>query len=146
MGDRISALAVFKDTLYASTRGATGFGAQVWRCQECTGGDWSQVVDNGFGDANTNRPSALEVLDDRLYFVVGNNFTGLEVWRTADGTNWEQVGFAGFGNANNRGTYWDNAVAVHGNTLYVGTGNWTEGGEVWLYQHRVYLPQTLKNY
>jgi C1A family cysteine protease len=142
----VSALAVFSDTLYASTRGNTGFGSQVWRCQVCNGSDWSKVVDNGFGNADTSGVSALEVFDDQLYFVVGNSFTGLEVWRTADGTNWTQVGFAGFGNANNRSPYWDNSVAVYNDTLYVGTSNWTDGGEVWLYLRRVYLPLTLRNY
>ena len=111
----------------------------------CDGSDWSKVVNDGFGNANTNHPSALEVFDDQLYFVVGNMFTGLEVWCTADGTNWEQVGFAGFGNANNRWPYWDNSVAVYNGNLYVGTANWIDGGEVWLYLHRVYLPLTLRN-
>jgi hypothetical protein len=103
-------------------------------------------VDDGFGDVDTNGMSALEVFDERLYFVVGNSVAGLEVWRTADGTNWTPVGYAGFGNANNRSPYWDNSVAVYNDTLYVGTVNWTDGGEVWLYVHRVYLPLTLRNH
>jgi len=52
----------------------------------------------------------------------------------------------GFGNANNRWPYWDNSVAVYNGNLYVGTGNWTDGGEVWLYLYRVYLPLTLRNH
>lgn len=55
----------------------------------------------------------------------------MEVWRTADGTNWEQVGFAGLGDSNNYGPYWDNGMAVHNNRLYIGTTNEANGGEVW---------------
>ena len=143
----ISALAVFSNSLYASTRGNTGFGTQVWRCQVCNGSDWVKVVDNGFGNADTNHMNALEVFDGHLYLVVGNMTTGLEVWRTADGTDWVQVGFAGFDTADNRSTYWDNAVAVHNGRLYVGTVNWIDGGEVWLYlPDTVYLPLTLRDY
>lgn len=143
----VSALAVFNNTLYASTLGNTGFGSQVWRCQVCDGSDWSKVVDNGFGNANTNSYSALEVFNDHLYFVVGNETTGMEVWGTADGANWEQVGFAGFGDSNNAWPSGDNSVAVYDGNLYVGTGNWTDGGEVWLYLHNtVYLPAVLKNH
>jgi tripartite motif-containing protein 71 len=141
----ISALAAFNNLLYASTMGNSS-GAQVWRCQVCDGSDWSRVVNNGFGNANTNRLSALEVFDGHLYFVVGNYLTGLEVWRTADGTNWEQVGFGGFGNANNRTPFWDNSVAVYNGSLYVGTVNWTDGGEVWRYLHTIYLPLAVRSH
>ncbi|MCP4425726.1 MAG: hypothetical protein GY803_14615 [Chloroflexi bacterium] len=143
----ISALAVFNNALYASTAaGDADFGAQVWRCQVCDGSDWSRVVDNGFGDMDTNDMSALEVFDEQFYFVVGNFVSGLQVWRTADGTNWAQVGFAGFGNVNNRAPNWDNSVAVYNGNLYVGAANGTDGGEVWLYLHEtVYLPTILRN-
>ena len=127
----VSALAAFNGYLYASTRGKSGFGAQVWRCQVCDGSDWQKVMDNGFGNANTGSPSALEVFDGRLYFVVGNSTTGMEVWRTTDGTNWEQVGPDGLGDSNNTQPYWDNSVTVFNGNLYVGTWNDANGGEVW---------------
>jgi len=145
----ISALAAFKGHLYASTMTAfagPGTGSQVWRCQVCDGSDWTKVVDNGFGNPNTRGSSALEVFDGQLYFTVGTYTTGMEVWRTADGTAWEQVGYAGLGDSNNRAPYWDNSVTVFNNRLYIGTSNHASGGEVWLYLPRLlYLPLVLKN-
>jgi len=84
-------------------------------------------------------------LGSYLYFVVGNDTTGLEVWRTANGTSWEQVGFTGFGNSNNFSSYWSNSVTEFNNGLYVGTLNITNGGEVWLFlSNQVFLPVVLK--
>jgi len=143
----VTALTAFDGYLYGSTAHSSGAGAEVWRCQVCDdASDWEKVVDNGFGNANTGYAPALEVFDGYLYLVVGNSATGMEVWRTADGTNWEQVGFAGFGDSNNRGPYWDNSVTVFNDNLYVGTWNYANGGEVWQLLHYVYLPLILKNY
>ena len=133
----VSALAGFDGQLYASVRD----GGQVWRCQVCDGSDWQRVVDAGFGNAATNKASALAVMDGALFLVIGNYTTGLEVWRTEDGSAWQQVGFAGLGDGNNRSPYWDNSVLAAGSRLLVGTWNLGNAGEVWSYQPRsVYLP------
>jgi len=142
----VSAVTAFRDWLYASTTHKPGAGAQVWRCQVCDGTDWTQVVDNGFGNTDTRGMSALEVFKDRLHLIVGNSTTGLEVWRTADGANWQQVGFAGFGDSNNRASYWDNSVAVTNDRLYIGTWNYANGGEIWAQQLSVYVPLVMKNF
>jgi hypothetical protein len=114
----ITALTVYRGNLYASTLGGGGTGAQIWRCQTCDSqGSWQKVADNGFGNGFNSGMSALEVFNDYLYFVVGNSQTGMEVWRTADGTSWQQVGFAGFGNSNNYAPYWDNSVTVFNNAF-----------------------------
>ena len=141
----ITALAAFKGHLYANTlhpQGTTG--AQIWRCQTCDGSDWQKVVDNGFGNADTRGMSALEIFNEHLYFVVGNSVSGMEIWRTADGMNWEQVGFAGFGDSNNYATYWDNSTTVFNNSLFIGTFNSANGGEVWRMLRTVYLPAVIK--
>jgi hypothetical protein len=150
----VSSLAAFGDYLYAGTGRydlATRSypGGQIWRCSVASGcdepGDWSVVITDGFGGAAWN-VSSLVVFAGRLY-AVGYHPDGLGVWRTADGTHWEQVGFAGFGDSNNTSTYWDNATAVFNNRLYIGTTNSANGGEVWLFLHkRVYLPLVLRNY
>lgn len=142
----VSAVTAFRDWLYASTRHEPGAGAEVWRCQVCDGTDWTQVVDNGSGNTDTRGMSALEVFRDRVYLIVGNSTTGMEVWRTADGANWQQVGFAGFGDSNNRASYWDNSVAVTNDRLYIGTWNYANGGEIWTQQLSVYVPLVTKNY
>jgi hypothetical protein len=146
----VSALAVFSDTLYASTetyRGS-GRGLEVWSCRTCDGSDWARAVDNGFGDADLGGMSALEVYDDYLYLVANNYDTGVEAWRTADGTNWERASSPGFGSGDGYGTYWDNAVTVFDEGLYVGTYNTAgTGGTVWMHPaEQVFLPMALRNY
>jgi hypothetical protein len=145
----VSALETFGGYLYASTRGGDSpAGAQVWRCQVCDNGDWERVVDDGFGDPDTHGMNGLEVFDGHLYFVVGNAATGLEVRRTADGTTWQQVGSAGFGNGNNLAPYWDNSTVIFGDKLTIGTWNWMDGGEVWqsvCLSYGTYLPLALRD-
>ena len=138
----ISALAAFDGNLYASTRE----GGQVWRCQVCDGSDWQRMVNGGFGNSATTRASALAVAAGALYLVIGNYSTGLEVWRTTDGVDWQQVGFAGLGDSNNRAPFWDNSVLAEGNRLWVGTWNTANGGEIWSYQPlSVYLPVAIRH-
>lgn len=134
----VSALSAFDGYLYAAVHTSFGSGgAQVWRCQTCDGSDWTKVVDNGFGNVNTRRMPALEVFGNNLYLAIGNTNNGLEVWRTANGTHWEQVGFNGFGDVRNNATYWDNAVTVFNNGLYIGTINYATGGQIWVYKPQV---------
>lgn len=129
----VSALAGFDGYLYASTRtrqpGSTT-GVEVWRCQTCDGTDWTKVVDNGFGDADTNWTSGLEAFGDRLYLLAGNGLTGLQAWRTADGTSWENVGRDGLTSPTNLSVYWDNTLAVFENHFYAGTFGLARQGEV----------------
>lgn len=83
----------------------------------------------------------------RLYFVIGSRTTGLEVWRTADGSSWEQIGFAGLGDSNNNYAYWDNSVTVSGSRFFVSTCDGANGGEVWLYlTAKVYLPLVVRSH
>ncbi|MBI4492460.1 MAG: SMP-30/gluconolactonase/LRE family protein [Chloroflexi bacterium] len=132
----VTGLAVFNGALYASTYGNSGTAwGQVWRCQACDGTDWVKVVDNGSGNLNSGGQSGLEVLGSQLYLVLGNATTGLEVWRSGTGNpgDWQQVGFAGFGDSNNAESFWDNSVAVLNLGLFIGTSNSAQGGEVWQY-------------
>jgi hypothetical protein len=147
----VSSFAVFNGYLCAGVANITD-GAQVWRCSTGSGcdenSDWEQVVSGGFNDANNTNANALIVSDDYLYCVTYNEETGSEVWRssTRDSGDWEQVGPDGFGDSNNFVTYWDNAVVT--GSLYIGTINWANGGEVWQLAAGggVYLPIILKSY
>ncbi len=140
----VSALANFKGYLYAATRGTPDvIGDEVWRCQLCDSTDWTKVVDNGFGNAETNSSAALEVFNGYLYLVIGNVLTGLEVWRTPDGTEWQQIGFGGFGDNNNRQSYWDSSLSIFDGHLFIGTSNNANGGEIWRYdleEQEIFLP------
>jgi hypothetical protein len=152
----VSALAAFDGNLYASTLykppDGEGSGYQVWRCHVCTGSDWISIIDVPFlslPDGVLYSVSALEVFEGYLYLVVGSG-DGMQVWRssTGDPGEWEQVGFAGFGNRLNKMSYYDNSVTVFESRLYVGT--WKEysfgGGEVWLHPaQQMYLPVILRD-
>jgi PKD repeat protein len=136
----IAALAAFQNHLYAGTgrydfSAKTYPGGQVWRCSQSSNcdeaSDWELVVSDGFGNPDNINVSALHVFDGYLYAIPYNFRTGLEVWRTKDGTNWEQVGLAGLGDSNNSGTYWNNSIATFNNRLFIGTTNGANGGEVW---------------
>ena len=82
----------------------------------------------------------------RLYLVVNNDATGLELWRTWDGVAWEQVGNPGFGNSHNEGSYWDNAMAVFKDRLYIAAYNFDTGGEVWQIEQpfTLFMPLVVK--
>jgi hypothetical protein len=122
----ISSLAAFSDTLYAGIYNPLGL--QVWRSD--TGTDWEQVSSADWNPL-TNQENGLEVYNGQLYLVAANYTTGMEVWRTSNGTDWEQVGFNGFGDANNKFPYWDNAMTVFKDKLYLATNDWPTGGEIW---------------
>ena len=122
----ITALSRFGNYLYASV--ATTTIATIWRSAD--GANWTQVfvADPGF----IGNISALEVFHDQLYVVLQNYASGVEVYRTANGTDWEQVGFDGFGDPGNIEPYWDNGMTVFRDRLYVSLTNWwTVGGEIW---------------
>jgi len=135
-------MAVFGGYLYVGT-GNTTDGARLYRTSN--GVDWAQAISPGFGDANNQKVEAVYVFHNQLYASVKNAVTGVEVWRSADGTNWEQVNLDGFGDSHNTGTNGSNAVADFGCSLYVGTLNAADGGELWrMRQYCIYLPLILR--
>jgi hypothetical protein len=140
----VSAMAEFNGAFYIGLRNVTT-GGEVWRTTDGT--TFTRVFDGGLGDPNNGRPYGLQVFNGYLYLVFGNLVTGAEVWRTSDGMTWEQVGDAGWGDSNNGyADYFDKGAAIFNNRLYIGTSNWANGGEVWLFLHnRLYLPLVLRN-
>jgi len=134
----ISSLASFDGYLYAGVVNERG--AQVWRSPDGAL-DWTRVVSSSSISPTIGGENGLEVFAGHLYLVARNNETGLQVWRTANGTAWEQVGFAGLGDSDNQWSYWDNALLAFQDRLYLGTNNFTTGGQVWrLTEYKLYLP------
>lgn len=133
---RVEKLLVFKNALYAyiSRVGGTSNGAEIWRCTAtvCNSqADWIKVADNGFGNPANQYIYSGIVFDGHLYAAIANFNDGLRIWRTANGTDWEEVTpDPGMGDSTN-GNVWLGAMAVHNNRLYLGTTNWANGGEVW---------------
>jgi hypothetical protein len=125
----ISSLAVFQDWLYAGTENPNG--AEIW--QSADGISWAPVVEDGFGSlADAPRITALGVFDGQLYAATGSwellNPSIMQIWRTADGENWESVTTNGFGDSRNSMVL---TLQAWGGYLYVGTRNEITGGELW---------------
>ena len=72
---------------------------------------WTQVVKGGFTDPNNNYAPTWAKFKDYLYISTsanesttvfsGSDKAGGDIWRTADGVMWEQIGTAGLGNSHN---------------------------------------------
>jgi hypothetical protein len=68
----------------------------------------------------------MAVLDGYLY--VGTTAAGGQLWRTADGLQWDQASDTGFGNADNSSV---SSLYSSSGYLYAGTRNETSGAEIW---------------
>jgi sugar lactone lactonase YvrE len=120
---------IFNGQLYA-TSGSWVNGAQVWRLE--LDGSWTAVSEPGFGVADPLTNPAIPdmiVFDGQLY--AGTAWAGVagQVWRTPDGTTWEQVVVDGFGNPSNAGV---TTFDVFDGKLYACTFNLDEGLQIWL--------------
>ena len=124
----VLALEIFNDRLYAASDNYQ-IGAKVWRME--TNGSWTAVSEPGFGSAyaSNNRAIAdMTVFDGNLY--AGTGWTGLsgQVWRSPDGTTWNQVVADGFGNSHN---FLVSPLATFDGYIYAGTNDTTDGLEIW---------------
>ena len=70
------------------------------RIQKFTPGvpGWKQSNINGFGDKANSGVLALSTFAGQLYAGTSND-TGAQIWRSSDGSNWNSVMTAGFGDA-----------------------------------------------
>jgi hypothetical protein len=136
-------LAEFNGGLYVGVHNEAS-GARVYSSSNGTSWTpvWTPANDPGFGNSSNYAVYRAAVFDNDLYVGTGNWTSGLEIWKTSDGTTWEQVPPDGFGDSNNTSA----SLAVFNDRLYVTTENWANGGEVWqMAGGRVYLPIILKN-
>ncbi|RJO59842.1 hypothetical protein C4546_00180 [Candidatus Parcubacteria bacterium] len=122
--ERITALGVFQDHLYAGTFNKTT-GAEIWRSSD--GNNWSQVNQDGFGNSANLEITKLLFFQDHLYAGTFNKTTGAEIWRSSDGNNWMQVVNQGFNDVENR---WISAFGILNQQLFVGTYH-SQGAEIW---------------
>jgi hypothetical protein len=98
---------------------------------------WTRVGTDGFGQATNYEIAKLIVFKGQLYAGATNFDSGAEVWRSADGVNWNTVMpnlsmTAGFGNGS--ASYKIGAMCVFGEYLYVSVNHAPEylnGCEIW---------------
>lgn len=128
----ISALTTFNGALYAGTSangGGMAMAGSVYRSTDGT--TWTKVSipwDNwNFGVRD------FATFNDALYAVTAkdeafDDIGASEMWRTTDGTNWEQViANNGFGDLYNM----EMRLQVFNGNLYAATTNWSTGTEIW---------------
>jgi len=138
----VSAMAEFGGAFYIGLRNVAT-GGEVW--QTTDGTTFTRVFDGGLGNSDNGRPYGLEVFNGNLYLTFSNMATGAEVWRTSNGTNWEKIGNAGWGDGNNGyADYFDKGATVFNNSLFIGTTNWANGGEVWQMLNQIFLPLIMR--
>lgn len=167
----VSSLEVFGGSLYAAINRAgddfvSPLSPQIWRCPltaDCDAADdWEVVVSDGFGNSENRYFQSLSAFDGHLYVTVSNWATGIEIWRTSDGSSYERVVSEGFtGDAANlisvgrrlmRGgemssvNQGPDSLTIYNNRLYVPIRNWNNGGEVWMLLHRLFLPLVMRRY
>lgn len=123
--DRVTGMGVFDGALYAAVTFEAETAVHIWRSY---GGDWTIIVDDGFGNSRTTQSGGMVAFDGYLYVGAGNQANGAQLWRTADGARWEQLIPPGFGDSNNTAV---TSVIVFQNTLYVSVNNEVTGLEIW---------------
>jgi hypothetical protein len=92
---------------------------------------WRQKNINGFGVRNNQGATALEVFNGKLYAGASNWDNGGSIWRTGDGSTWEQVSELGFGSAYTNTNPAIIDMVVFNNQLYASTGWDGVGGQIW---------------
>jgi hypothetical protein len=122
-GAKITGFAVFNGALYATIESEAA--VQLWRT---TGGAWTSIMNNGFGDSNTTRTGGIAVVGGYLCVGTGNSVVGAQLWCSNDGASWTQTITPGFGDLNNKVV---EMVFVFQNQLYVSTQNAVTGMEIW---------------
>lgn len=124
--------------IYAGTY--TPAGGKLFRSSD--GSNWTTITDDGFGDPNNvvifpdlGFDWALIGLEkdnkakdfNGYYYASTANENGLQIWRSANGTDWEQTVDDGFGDSNN---YFSTTGTVFNDYLYAATIN-DNGLQVW---------------
>jgi hypothetical protein len=133
--ESIRALREFDGYLYAGTHNPDGF-AQLWR--SANGTDWNPVNITGLGDTTNNSIHDLQVFRaydhpdqiEYLYAATRNQVKGAQIWRSANGIDFEVVVGDGAAAPSGFGDRWTTAVfhqEVFNGHLYVGTLNFRSG-------------------
>jgi len=112
---------------------------------------WEAVIEPGFGSVKNYSVVAMADYNGYLYAMTRNETKGAEIWRSADGNNWEQVLFP---NGETNGVYgnpwltclWGKMI-VYKDRLYCGFSSGHQGSvfdstgaEIWRYDGASWEP------
>jgi hypothetical protein len=115
--------------------------ATIWRTDHCDENtcNWTLLTDQFQDDGSYN--GSLEAFGGELYAFVRNDETGMQTWKTSDGSDWTALNLDGFGDSNNVALSM-NGQAVFDNRLYLGVNNNINGAEIWVtdFSTSIYLP------
>ncbi|MBU1167753.1 chitobiase/beta-hexosaminidase C-terminal domain-containing protein, partial [Patescibacteria group bacterium] len=119
LNTEIHAMYEWNDNLYACTSNSGG--AELWRASSDVT-SWTEVGSPGGSnwDVNNTHCKDIEVFGSYLYVSLGKEVQNGELWRTQNGTTWQQVGGDGFGDANNKRI---GELEAFGSYLYASTVN-----------------------
>ena len=110
---------IFNDTLYVSTFSDSGVhGAELWSTTTGATGQWTLA--NRWTAIDQISMIAMREFEGYLYGVIENKTTGLEIWRSDNGTDWLKVAGDGLGNSHN---IYPGGLVVFDNELYLTTTN-----------------------
>ncbi|HBX68688.1 MAG TPA: hypothetical protein DEH25_04725, partial [Chloroflexi bacterium] len=124
----VATLEIFGEQLYAGVSNWE-LGAQVWRSPD--GDTWEAVSDFGLSNVYTNvNPTVTDLIEFNGQLYAGTAWSGApgQIWRSPDGTTWNEVTNDGFGNGSNMAIA---RFAVFNNQIYASTGNANQGCEIW---------------
>ena len=122
----VRAMRIFANRLLIGVQADDAVG-QLYSTQD--GENYSPLILFGLGGANTSI-HALEEFNGWLYLGTKNSSSGLQVWRSLNGRNWDNVvgpladTVSGFGFAKNNVVF---DLHTYDGHLYVGSGNWPFG-------------------
>ena len=138
----VSSMAEYNGQFYIGLRNTVNSGNIYGTTNGTT---FNPITTNGFNNPNNTRTYGLYVSGNTLYIVFSNYATGAEVWKT-DGTGWwTRILQYGWGDANNKNAdYFDKAMVMFNNSLYIGTGNDVTGGQIWQMLPQLYLPLIMR--
>jgi hypothetical protein len=119
--DGTAAMVVFSNTLYAAS-----WNGYIW--SSSNGSLWTEVITDGFGTPGQGIARFMP-FGNKLYASTWNGETGTEVWRTSNGTDWDQFIDEGLDqNKNNASVI---SSEVYDGYLYMGVTNDATGAQLW---------------
>jgi Family of unknown function (DUF5719)/IPT/TIG domain len=107
--------------------GGPAAGVPVWAYDGTT---FSHATANGFGDPNNVAINGGVVFGDFLYMSTENQNASGQLWRTKNGSTWEQIGQGIIGGPNDRGCQ---LLGVQDGMLIIAFQNGNNGAQVWGY-------------